>query len=111
MTEVNLKTANISVTKNQIMILMDNRHKVYYSVLVEQTPFSLPNYTPKSAQEINLKNFTLGPHQIKLLKTYGDFRHLSEFLALSDLELSGKNLPEFPAKRALSGVKKSGAEL
>jgi len=46
-----------------------------------------------------------------LLKTYGDFRHLSEFLSLSDVELYGKNLPEFPAKRALSGLKKSGAEL
>jgi len=36
---------------------------------------------------------------------------LSEFLALSDLELNGKNLPDFPTKRAPSGVKKSGAEL
>jgi len=58
-----------------------------------------------------LKNFTLGPQKIMLLKTYGDFRHLSEFLSLSDVELYGKNLPEFPAKRALSGLKKSGAEL
>lgn len=78
---------------------------------MDQTPFSIPNYTPKSASEINLKTFTLGPQQIKLLKTYGDFLHLSEFLGLSDLELNGKSLPDFPSKRAPSGVKKSGAEL
>ena len=51
--------------------------------------------------------------KISLLKTYGDFKHLDEFVRLSDLDvtINGGELPEFPPKRNVMGVKKSGNEL
>jgi hypothetical protein len=45
------------------------------------------------------------PTYFLLRKTYGDFKHLSEFLAISGFEF---NLPRLPTKRTKSGLKKPG---
>ena len=111
LTELNMNSCEVKVPRNTILVNFDGVPKVYYLVRLSYYPFQQPVIENK-IRKTSL-NFEAGEQKkICILKNFGDFKYLDEFVKASNLQLaSGMRLPAFPLKRNATGQKKLGNEL
>ena len=91
------------------MVNTDGAPKEYYTVTLDYDSYPTLIGTPRNGAPLQQSESI--QKRATLRKTYGDFKHLAEFVSVSDLELDGASIQNLPPKRSASGLKKSGMEL
>lgn len=100
-----MKNCEVVVPRNTIIVNNEGVPKVYYLIKLSYYPFQVPQGQDNHVSPVEKKN-------LYVLKNFGDFKYLNEFVKASDLQLAnGISLPVFPQKRNATGQKKLGNEL